>query len=205
MDTPKFVSKVLSLEASVTALRNAFFSGEDALRREMAVGMILMAEQGDTSKQSKAILYDIYLEANERRYKTANRRINAAADLLDYVGIGVVRGWTVNEVGATAIALVAQELDGLEIGTITDVLHFVGKTPTKVPELPEGEDKPATMFTRRASDAKDAVIIETEHIHVALPKKVKRAELVSFALKLLTLADTMYGATLQRGQVMAVA
>lgn len=143
-DDSRFLA--ISLNTYVSAISSAAISYKFALQMELSVGLALFAEFGDTDRDAKRALSQVYQQSgydcekmDGADYKTVQRRIGAAADLFKFLKKDKIDEWTANTAEMASIQAIAKELEQYNLKGINSVLALVGKPVT----LPRDKAKPA--------------------------------------------------------------
>jgi hypothetical protein len=130
---------VISMDTFVQAINTANMSYKFAFYMEMAVCLAMFAEAGDTSKDAKKSLYEVYARAGydckditSSEYKTVNRRINAGAALFDWLGKDKVNSWLAGTAEMTSLNAIVKQLEFHNLRGINSVLALTGK-PVALP------------------------------------------------------------------------
>lgn len=137
----------LSMQTYTMAISQAMLNRRVAIRIEMAVGMSVFSYQ-QVSDDSRASIQAIYAEvgydckdSNGKDYKTIRRRINAAAELYEFLGEdeidNIVEGKAETEELKALVEYIEKEYP--ELSTINGVFAICGKEveQTNTPEYRE--------------------------------------------------------------------
>lgn len=156
-DDSRFLA--ISLNTYVSAISSAAISYKFALQMELSVGLALFAEFGDTDRDAKRALSQVYQQSgydcekmDGADYKTVQRRIGAAADLFKFLKKDKIDEWTANTAEMASIQAIAKELEQYNLKGINSVLALVGKPVT----LPRAKAKPAAAVPQQAAPTGEA-------------------------------------------------
>lgn len=199
----------LSLETCTSALKSAAINRKASIQLELSTGLAIFLMNGGTGKEARQQLNVAYAEAGYdcirfggTDYKTINRRINAAASLYEKLPVAK---WVGNLAEMDVIEAICIGLEPYELYSIQDVLRYAAphKVQHRTPVEPAHDllsgPATATVHTgqalvmaqfRRASDRplEGAKRVSTEHLALAIPKDVSRAEIIELAMQLMSLA-----------------
>jgi ribosomal protein L12E/L44/L45/RPP1/RPP2 len=142
----------VSTQTMISAITNAAISYRYSLQLELATGLILFTETDGISRESKQALQKIYTQAGYdcetqygSDYKTVRRRIDANAELFDWIGQEKVSQLIENRAEMAAINALVQHLEQYNLKGINSVLALVGKPvkqPTPPKEAPKATEQP---------------------------------------------------------------
>lgn len=126
----------MSTATYVTAIENAAGFAKSALHLELAVGLSMFAQHGNTSLEAKRDLATVYAQAGykcatpqDEDYKTVNRRINVAAEFFNWLGgKDQVTEWTVATSEMQSIQAIVRHLeDEFNFKGMNSVMAHIGK------------------------------------------------------------------------------
>ena len=127
-----------------------FSSRRGALQMELAVGLVLFAQE-TTNPTGKAALKSVYHAAGyecmakvDRDYKTVNRRLNTMAKLFDILGLDKINGWLRDKDSIeTKISQVVTGLATYCFVTFEDVRDFIGTESNRTRVKDQSADTPS--------------------------------------------------------------
>ena len=183
----------VTLDFCIEAMRGSMNLRGQAVRIELAVGLVVYRACGSADAAAKKVLRGIHASAGRAdcltpqspSYKPVMRRIDRCASLYDKLKSRTIKKWIDGKSEQAAIDAIVAELKALDIQSMEDVLDYVG--------LPRSDSKERSQpeHNRRASDREAAYTVDTEHVHITIPSEATPEELVQAADKLMELAREM--------------
>jgi hypothetical protein len=213
----------VSTQTLISAISNAVVSYKYALQIEMATGLCLFAEYDGISRDSKQKLQEIYVAAGydakdqfKAEYKTVRRRIDAAAELFNWIGEDKIAELIENRAEMAAINALVQYLEQYNLRGINSVFALVGKpvkqvrqAPVEMPVTQQEAEKPSeapapsvaqavadqiAKDRQERAEKEDTSILKrfsSEHVSVSVAQGTTREELMQIAMELLEFANTI--------------
>lgn len=158
----------VSTATFISAINNATVSYKYALQLEMSTGLVLFAEAGEASRDSKRALQQVYIAAGydcadqyKQDYKTIRRRIDASAALFDWMGKETILKLIENRAEMNAIMACVQHLEQYNLKGINSVLALCGRPVILKREKPaeknadEPKEEPKKAISVRQYQDKD--------------------------------------------------
>lgn len=171
------------IKAYASAIQSAALSRTVALQYELAVGFAVQLET--TSKRlARATLQEIYAQAGYQcdkpgalDWKSVNRRITASLAFFDFIGREDVEAWANGQRPKELVETIVRKLEPHKVKTVNEVLLICDKVKKPVPRAPQQPVR--------------GKHIDTPHLHIVIPKKATRQELMEAATQMLALAAMM--------------
>lgn len=211
----------VSTQTLTAAIVEASGFGKKALQLELATGIALFMESNGVDRDTKQALQRIYEQAGflcrdqfSSDYKTVRRRIDAAAELYNWIEHTTISEWMGSSKEKKAITNIVKGLEQYDLRGINSVFALVGKQVVgrKAPKekAPDEAEKPkeeandevanlvATNIesarrerSQRKSDQPGVLNFSTEHVQVTVMPNATKEELINLAMQLLQFSETI--------------